>query len=220
MIIEQKAVLNTDAFRKSFFYSDPYHFWVMDETCSSPDIAKELCQSFPDSGYQLLERTQGKKKHRLQTRPLIKDNLVSSSAQFLDSIWLMLANQLLSGAYRQALEELCGTDLSETSLEASFYRQAKGGFIDPHPDNPDKVVTHLLYFAYQDWQSDYGGCLRILRSNDIEDFQHEILPRNNKSVVFLRSENSWHGYKPINVDSERYSLQIVFHKAGMKYSTE
>ncbi|RYG82770.1 hypothetical protein EON77_07140 [bacterium] len=120
---------------------------------------------------------------------------------------------------RAALAALTGVSLDGLDVEAAFWRHGEGCFIDPHPDNADKRVTHLLYFSGDDWTPSMGGGLRILRSNDIDDVAAEVLPTTGRSLVFVRSETSWHGYTPIGAHGrDRLALQIVFHRPGLTYS--
>lgn len=78
----------------------------------------------------------------------------------------------------------------------------------------------MFYFNEEDWSIDWGGWLRILRSDDIEDYTDELAPACNSSTVLVRSDDSWHGYHPVRGARERLSLQIFFCRPDMKFATE
>ncbi len=69
---------------------------------------------------------------------------------------------------------------------------AKDGSV--HTDAAWKAVTVLLYLN-PDW-THAGGCLRLLKSNDLEQVAAEIPPEWGSLVVFRRSDRSFHGHTP------------------------
>ena len=83
----------------------------------------------------------------------------------------------------------------------------------PHTDEPNKVLTHLLFFNQQ-WSVDWGGCLRILRNSRPESVFQDILPLDRTSVVIIRSDNSWHMVTPLTCpESEcRLALRVAFFR--------
>ncbi|HKV02479.1 MAG TPA: 2OG-Fe(II) oxygenase family protein [Ktedonobacteraceae bacterium] len=165
-------------------------------------------------------RDTGNKRHDLHGRNLISQGeLYTPKTGVFPDVWVRLANELLSDAYRDALTVASGIQLNDLQIDATLWHHPKGSFLDPHPDKPDKVLVHLFYFCEEDWSPDFGGCLRILRSSNIDDFAVEILPLINTSTYFIRSDQSWHGYKAMTAaDRVRLSLQVVFYKGGMHYT--
>ena len=77
-----------------------------------------------------------------------------------------------------------------------------------HTDHKSKVITVLVYFNDQEWNTD-GGCLRILRSSSsLEDYTAEVKPLGGRLLAFHRTDWSWHGHKKFV--GERRMLQYNF----------
>jgi SM-20-related protein len=72
-----------------------------------------------------------------------------------------------------------------------------------------RVVTQVVYLN-REWDSAWGGSLRLLRSDRMEDVAAEVIPAFNSSVVFRRAQNSWHAVAPLatGVDRSRRSLLL------------
>ena len=133
----------------------------------------------------------------------------------LDRRWRALADELAGPAYRTAMSRLTGIDLAELDLEVNAFSYAPGAYQDPHPDLPEKVVTHVLWFN-DAWASRDGGCLRILRSADPDDIARELTPDLGWSAVFVRSDRSWHCVTPVADGTRARSPSVVatFHLPG------
>ncbi|MDZ8264078.1 MAG: 2OG-Fe(II) oxygenase family protein [Nostoc sp. ChiQUE01b] len=84
----------------------------------------------------------------------------------------------------------------------------------PHTDEPNKVLTHLLFFNQQ-WSVDWGGCLRILKDSHPESAFEDILPLSDSSVAIARSDNSWHTITPLTCPASecRLALRVAFFRS-------
>lgn len=217
-------ILNTQSLIDAQLREEPFRWAHITESFLLPTVADELRESFPADGFGRKQRRLGESSvsggHYLNGRGLItRETAEVHRRETLSQIWSQLADDLLSDDYRHAMSQLTGIDLEGTLLEAIVFRQPEGGYLDPHPDNPAKPVSQVFYFN-DDWSIDSGGWLRILRSNDIEDYTDELPPATNTSTVLVRSDDSWHGYHPVRGDRERLSLQIFFCRPEMKFATE
>lgn len=134
--------------------------------------------------------------------------------------WHYLAECARSPEYRERLEELTGVSLGAASVETTAWRQRSGCFLSGHTDKDDKIVTHVLFLAPPFWPSEWGGCLRVLRSCEVDDYAYEIPFRPGAGVILIRSDNSWHGYERIAAAATetRDSIQISFHSRAKTYS--
>lgn len=218
-------VLNTQNLIDAKLRTEPFRWALLRESFCSAEFADELRRTFPDDGFGRKQRRLGESSvsggHYLNGRGLItRDTGEVHRRETLAPLWAQLADDLLSNDYREAMSKLTGIDLAGTQLEAIVFRQPEGGYLDPHPDNPGKPVSQVFYFNEDDWPRAWGGCLRILSSNDIDDYTDEILPSCNSSVVIVRSDDSWHGYVPVRGDRLRLSLQIFFCQPSMRFATE
>lgn len=135
--------------------------------------------------------------------------------QELEPAWRALADDLAGDGYRAALSHLTGVDLRDLDLEANVFSYPVGGYQQPHPDLPEKVVTHVLWFN-EAWEARHGGCLRILHSNDETDVAEELLPELGWSAVFVRSDTSWHSVTAVTNDApvDRRAVVATFHRPG------
>ena len=205
--------------------SDPFRWAQVKESFVSPEAAAELAACFPTEGFGLKQRRLGESSvsggHYLNGRGLItRQTGEVFNPERLPPLWVRLAEDLLSDGYREAMTALTGIPLEDAHLEAIVFRQPEGGYLDPHPDNRGKPVSQVFYFNEEPWPAEDGGWLRILRSKDIDDYAAELPPRLNESVVLVRSDDSWHGYRPVPSGRCRLSLQIFFCRKDMEFATE
>jgi hypothetical protein len=206
--------LDIAALRGSTVHHRPCWWAFHPVVFTTPAIATTLQASFPLQGYAHFHRPEGTKRHDLRGRRL----LPPEHEPKLHPLWRRLSAELHGPAYRRVLSDLANVDLAGLQIEITLWRQGLGGFADPHLDNPAKRLINLIYLSDPDWKSEEGGCLRLLRSNDLDDVEAEILPHLGTSIAFLRSETSWHGYKPIATTTRpRLAVQVVFHTADLVY---
>jgi SM-20-related protein len=94
------------------------------------------------------------------------------------------------------------------------YSRAKDGRI--HTDSKSKMATILIYFN-DEWVAETGK-LRILRSEDMDDYVAEVAPNAGTMIAFKVTDNCWHGYPAF--EGTRQSIQINFvedDKAATKH---
>ncbi len=101
---------------------------------------------------------------------------------------------LLDGPeFRKAIEKKFSLDLTGRGTVYSvrgFCRKQDGKI---HTDVKSKIITVLLYLNPEWTQT--TGCLRLLRSRDLNDFALEIPPVRGCLLVFKRSDVSFHGHE-------------------------
>ncbi|MFL6374892.1 MAG: 2OG-Fe(II) oxygenase [Pyrinomonadaceae bacterium] len=118
-----------------------------------------------------------------------------------------LAAELQSDTFRDAVAAAFGLDLSERfpMLTVRGFTGAKDGRI--HTDTKAKLVTVLVYLN-DEWPSD-DGRLRLLNGpDDLDDHFAEVVPSFGSCVMFLVTENCWHGHKPFV--GERRAMQLNY----------
>ena len=92
--------------------------------------------------------------------------------------------------------------------------RAKDGRI--HTDSKSKIATILIYFN-EPWTA-ASGKLRVLGSENMDDYVTEITPDAGAMIAFKVTENCWHGYPAF--EGTRQSIQINFvedEKAANKH---
>jgi SM-20-related protein len=108
----------------------------------------------------------------------------------------VMVDALESDEFRKAFEEKFQIDLAgrPTTITVRKRCTTRDGHI--HTDSLSKIITILLYMNPA-WDDSGGrGRLRLLRSNNLDDFAAEVPPSGGSLVAFLRSDHSWHGHLP------------------------
>lgn len=124
-----------------------------------------------------------------------------------------LVTELRSRAFRDAMAEKLGVDLSGKPTMITVRGQCRGRDGQIHTDSRDKLVTVLIYLR-ENWGAD-GGRFRILRGpDDIEDYAAEVPPVDGTMVAFRCEPHAWHGHKPY--EGERRAIQLNW-VSGDKY---
>jgi SM-20-related protein len=208
-------MINLNRISGAHLETEPYR-WAAIDTLFSPDDAASLAATFPRDHFKHLADHVGQKEFEYEVRCLIRMGEQSiSRVKRLSSAWRALANELLSPAYRMAMSSLTGFDLSDARLEVNVYHYPPGGSHGAHPDHPNKIVTHVLYFN-ETWNDDDGGCLTILRSPDLHDVATRVSPLVGNSAVLVRSDDSWHAvsYVAKGCLLSRRSLTATFYRHG------
>jgi hypothetical protein len=78
-----------------------------------------------------------------------------------------------------------------------------------HQDSASKIITILIYMN-PPWEAS-GGRLRLLRSQDLEDYATEVPPEEGTLLAFRRSETSWHGHEPFEGQRRAIQMNYVTH---------
>ena len=129
------------------------------------------------------------------------------------------------------VEELCGDryrdfvckllDVSHVRFRFHWHFTPNGGEVSPHCDSKGKIGSQIFYLNTEDdWQSDWGGETVILDDKGrieadnapaFEDFDAEYPAdtRDNRSLIFGRQGNSWHGVRRINCPENHFRKVFI-----------
>ena len=209
------SVIDLDVIDRAELRSTPYRWGHVGPLGSPADLAR-LAETVPLETAEIRASSDGRRSWSYKVRCLV--DMGGRSAvrpQELDPVWRSLADDLAGDEYRAALTRLTGVDLSDLTLEANVFSYTSGGYQEPHPDLPEKVVTHVLWFN-EGWQAAHGGCLRILNTADEQDVHTELLPELGWSAVFVRSDSSWHSVTAVTDEApvDRRAVVATFHRPG------
>ena len=157
---------------------------------------------------------QGHDRYALQYRPALDDAL--------PSVWREFVAELHGPQYREFVRNLYGLGPSERFVLSMHWHYAPpGASVSPHVDARRKIGSHIFYFHSDDeWDPSWGGQTLVL-----DDEQHRFRPHSapgfddlkevaaseilgNHSFLFKRTDNSWHGVRPIACPEGR--LRKVF----------
>ena len=104
------------------------------------------------------------------------------------------------------IEKSCGTQLNGTYLRIEFAQDVEGFWLEPHSDLGVKVFTMLLYLSRDPSHHDLG--------TDIYDADKRHFGRSpfasNAAMVFVPSDNTYHGFERRPIKGVRTSLIINY----------
>ena len=116
--------------------------------------------------------------------------------------------ELLSDRFRHLVEEKFELDLSKCPPCIVMMGNTSGNYNEgySHPDSKHKIITVLVGFS-REWPYERGK-LRILNSNDRNDYAFEYAPEFGRMLMFRVCDHSWHGFLPQK--GQRMSLQLCY----------
>lgn len=117
-------------------------------------------------------------------------------------------NDLLSVRFRRLVEEKFNTDLSVCPPCIVMMGNTTGHYNEgyAHPDSRHKIITVLVGFT-REWPYERGR-LRVLRSENRDDYAFEFAPEFGRMLMFRVCDHSWHGFLPQK--GQRMSLQLCY----------
>jgi len=115
---------------------------------------------------------------------------------------------LLSPRFRRLVEQKFDMDLSPYPPSIVMMGNTSGRYNEgyAHADSKHKIVTVLVGFS-EEWPYECG-CLRVLRSNNRDDYAFEFPPEFGKMLMFRVCGHSWHGFLPQK--GKRMSVQLCY----------
>jgi hypothetical protein len=126
----------------------------------------------------------------------------------LPSPWQAFVDELKSDEYRDFISRMLGR--GHFKFRFHWHYTPNGCVVSPHCDSRGKLGSQIFYMnSHDDWEPGWGGQTVILddkgrfglESNpSFEDFDREIVAEtmDNRSLIFGRKHNSWHGVHEIN----------------------
>ena len=166
-----------------------------------------LCKTLPDAS--LFDRKVGIKRAYGQG-PHDRAILHYRPGMELTQPWKEFLAELHGETYQLFLRRMLGLPPGKSFiLTMEWYYAWQGCSVSPHCDARRKLATHIFYFATEaDWETNWGGQILILDDRgrfkahsapafDDLDVAAALDPRGNGSLLFQRTEHSWHGVRPL-----------------------
>ena len=106
-------------------------------------------------------------------------------------------------------------------LNFHWHYTPTGCSVSPHCDSVYKLGTHIFYFnTEQDWDSSWGGETLLLddgerfdyrSAHDFDEFEKQIpsIASGNRSLIFSRTDRSWHGVREVRCPPGRYRKVFI-----------
>jgi hypothetical protein len=186
--------------------------WVSWTSFFEHDFVARLVATFPQAGFEdvVLKGVQYK------ARALISDGVISQRHENSDP-WNALAKRLLSSEYRSFVANTLGVDLAGSHVSAAICTYGKESRSSAHTDRPHRVATQLI-FLNSVWLPEWGGRLLLLNSDRIDDVAVTIVPAYNSSVLFRRSDSSWHAVEAITSAAQAERRSVLLHYSTRRAS--
>ncbi len=198
-----------------FQTSDPFP-WVNPQHFVSPQRYQTLLDTMPDIGqfraFFGKQRKHGQGSH---------DRFVLDyeDGMELSEPWQAFVNELKSPVYRKFICRLL--EVSDVRFRFHWHFTPNGGEVSPHCDSKGKIGSQIFYLnTEQDWDRSWGGETVVLDDGDgigpdnapaFENFiaEYPAETADNRSLIFGRRGNSWHGVRRINCPDEHYRKVFI-----------
>ena len=128
----------------------------------------------------------------------------------LSEPWREFVAEIQGKGYESFIRRMLGLkDGQRIILTMEWYYGWQGCGVSPHCDARRKIATHIFYFNTDaDWDKSWGGDILIMKdekrfkahsapSFDDLGVSAALDPRGNGSLLFMRTEHSWHGVHPL-----------------------
>jgi Rps23 Pro-64 3,4-dihydroxylase Tpa1-like proline 4-hydroxylase len=216
-LIRPSLIEEAPEWEKRFRNAQPFRHFVVDNFLT-PEFCDELRRDFPafDPKQALNEFGEVGGKAVVEKLPNISPNYrkfdeLIQSRQFLDLIGkmtgipdLLYDPQYFGGGTH---ENRSGQDL-DIHIDFNY-----------HPVTRTHRRLNLIIFLNPEWDESWGGCLELHKDpwgDPEKDFSVSVAPLLNRCVVFETTENSWHGFRRIQIPAEkdglsRRSIAIYFY---------
>ena len=121
--------------------------------------------------------------------------------------WQAFIDELQGPEYRAWIARMLGSDAF--GLHFHWHYTPAAASVSPHCDAKRKLGSHIFYFnTLEDWDPAWGGGTVILDDGGrfshrsapaFEDFDSAVEAESvgNRSLLFMRNGNSWHGVREI-----------------------
>ena len=205
-----------DAIDPAAFRAQLPYPWINPQHFIADDCSQELLDTLPDiSQFRAFfgkQRKHGQASHDRYT-------LDYEEGMQLSPAWNAFIDELRSDRYRDFVTALLG--VSQVRFRFHWHFTADGGEVSPHCDSKGKIGSQIFYLnTADDWEWDWGGETVVLDDGGriepgnapaFEDFDAEYAAntRDNRSLIFGRRGNSWHGVRRINCPENYYRKVFI-----------
>jgi hypothetical protein len=203
---------------------DPFPF-VNPEGLLREDAYQKLVENLPP--IEMFEEVHGKTRAHGQM-PHDRLALEYEDGLPLPSPWQEFIDELRAGPYLKLLCRLVG--VPDIALRFHWHWATRGNSVSPHCDAMKKYGSHIFYLnTKDDWDPAWGGETLVLgdagrfRRNSapaFEDFDEVIHADagENRSFIFTRRGDSWHGVQEITCPEGAYRkvFIVVLDKPGWR----
>lgn len=188
----------------AFRSAEPFP-WVNPAGFLAADAFLELANNMPELGgftaFFAKERKHGQANHDRYVLDY-RDGLA------IPRVWQGLVDELRGRSYRRFIASLLGH--THFRLRFHWHYTPSACSVSPHCDSKTKLGSQIFYMnTWQNWDPAWGGETVILDDHgrldadsspgfDAFNRQFPAQTMDNRSLIFGRRGNSWHGVREIN----------------------
>jgi hypothetical protein len=209
-MINHDVLLKADDY-KNEFESAQLHRHVCIDNFFDRTFADHLLEQFPPFDNQKAVNEFGE----------IGPKCVHTNIKLLGSAYSDLHDYIRSQTFLNAISRITGIpDLlpDPNMYGGGTHENVDGAELDPHVDfnyDPDTGYhrrLNVLFYLNHEWNESWGGAIEF-HSNPVEwrEGGNKIISYNcvfNRCVIFATGEESWHGFKRINLPQEKKAAAI------------
>ncbi len=182
----------------------PYRHWEV-ENVFPPGVSavlRELPYAVPDLG-----GVSGKRELHNDQRHYFD---AATNARFVACA--AVADAFQSRPVVDAIERTTGADLSESYVRLEYAQDSDGFWLQPHTDLGVKRFTMLIYLSGGADQADLGTDIYA----DDRSWAKRTAFVDNSALVFVPSDNTWHGLEPRKIAGVRKSVIMNYVTRGWR----
>ncbi|WP_371500509.1 2OG-Fe(II) oxygenase [Kitasatospora sp. NBC_00374] len=189
----------------------PYRWAVAQDLLPAGSRAR-LRADLPElDAFRRIERTSGgDKTYGMYVLPLVSRGRALAGLEQAGAAWRDFTAAVLGAGYRSWVRAAVGADTDSCPIDVGVFVFGPGDGVSSHTDKADKRATHVFYLNEQ-WRAQDGGSF-LVRAEPGEDSPAvaSVVPGAGRSVVFARSDASWHAVAPIRPSAPeyRYTVQV------------
>jgi hypothetical protein len=199
---------------RTFREADPYP-WMNPEGMLTDAGYRELVENMPDMSLFTpsfgVQRKYGQQSHERYILEYV-DGLE------LPACWQAFVDELRGDVYRQFITELLGR--GHFRFRFHWHYTPRACSVSPHCDARGKLGSQIFYLNDDDWNTAWGGETVILddkgrfsaqSSPAWEDFDTAMPAETagNRSLIFGRRGNSWHGVRELTCPEGAYRQVFI-----------
>ena len=199
---------------RTFREADPYP-WMNPEGMLTDAGYRELVENMPDMSLFTpsfgVQRKYGQQSHERYILEYV-DGLE------LPACWQAFVDELRGDVYRQFITDLLGR--GQFRFRFHWHYTPRACSVSPHCDARGKLGSQIFYLNDDDWDTAWGGETVILddkgrfsaqSSPAWEDFDTAVPAQTagNRSLIFGRRGNSWHGVRELTCPEGAYRQVFI-----------
>ena len=179
-------------------FEEPYRHWIMTEIFDAATVRELSALPFPAPG---VDGVSGARELHNDTRQYFD---APNNAQF--PVCGRIARAFQTPEMVAVFEQATGAALSGCFLRIEYAQDKDGFWLQPHTDLGVKKLTMLYYLADAPDQETLGT--DIYRDKETWAKRSDFTP--NEELVFVPSDNTWHGFEPRAISGVRKSVIINY----------